>query len=206
MQRVQNGETDCFAELIRRYRPALVRVASSRLGQLDAAEDVVQETFLAAFKSRQSYDDRFGFRTWLWTILLNQCRRLGRRQARLPTVTAWSSNTNVERAAPIEPMSGESPNAPLDALLARERSAALQELLKQLTDVQADALRLRFFAGLKFDEIAGAMHCTPCTAKNRVRAGLLRLAQLLSGQPAVLTDDGHDHPQQIFDCDIGDIS
>ena len=49
---VQHGETELFAELVARYQPALRRVARSRLGRSDWAEDVVQETFLAAFKSR----------------------------------------------------------------------------------------------------------------------------------------------------------
>jgi RNA polymerase sigma-70 factor (ECF subfamily) len=45
--------------------------------------------------------------------------------------------------------------------------------------VQADALRLRFFGGLKFEEIAGAMQCSLSTAKNRVRWGLERMAELV---------------------------
>ena len=81
MRRANSDDSAAFAELVRRYRPALVRVASSRLGMPEGAEDVVQETFLAAFKSRRTFDERFGFRTWLWTILLNQCRRYAGRQA-----------------------------------------------------------------------------------------------------------------------------
>jgi sigma-70-like protein len=45
-----------------------------------------------------------------------------------------------------------------------------------LPTAQADALRLRFFGGLKFEEIADAMQCSLGTAKNRVRWGLMRLA------------------------------
>ena len=82
MRRANRDDPTAFAELVRRYQGALRRVAESRLGTVEAAEDVVQETFLAAYKSRHSYDDRFGFRTWLWTILLNQCRRYAGRQAR----------------------------------------------------------------------------------------------------------------------------
>jgi RNA polymerase sigma-70 factor (ECF subfamily) len=175
VERVRAGHTECFAELVRRYQPALARVARSRLGRADWAEDVVQETLLAAFKSCASYDPRYSFRTWLWTILLNQCR--SHYQRRL-------------RSVPIEPLGAGEPGAahdaperdgasPLGELLAKERAAKLESLLARLSTVQADALRLRFFGGLKFQEIAEAMQCSLNTAKARVRGGLERMATLL---------------------------
>jgi RNA polymerase sigma factor (sigma-70 family) len=73
MRRVQRGQTEWFAILVRRYQSALTRVARSRLGNLHLAEDIVQETFLSAYKSRHTFNPRYSFRTWLWTILLNRC-------------------------------------------------------------------------------------------------------------------------------------
>ena len=81
MLRVQAGELEQFATLIRRYQPALLRVARSRLGDATWAEDVVQETFLAVYKARHTYDPRRNFRTWLWTILINQCHTHGQRRS-----------------------------------------------------------------------------------------------------------------------------
>ena len=69
--------------------------------------------------------------------------------------------------------------SPVERLLAAERSDQLDRLLTQLRRSQADALRLRFFGGLKFHEIADAMQCSLNTAKNRVRNGLIRMAQLI---------------------------
>jgi RNA polymerase sigma-70 factor (ECF subfamily) len=192
MRRAQSGETRCFAQLIHRHQPALLRVARSRLGRAELAEDAVQETFLAAYKSRHTYDDRFAFRTWLWTILLNQCRRLSAKLARVPTVAAWSDYAGEGSLDDADAQRDESSvvdasAAPLARLLAAEQSATLHGLLARLSEAQADALRLRFFGGLKFDEIAVAMQCTPGTAKNRVKAGLLRMAELLAERSA--TDD-----------------
>jgi RNA polymerase sigma-70 factor (ECF subfamily) len=174
--RVCNGETECFAELVRRYQSALLRVARSRLGRADWAEDVVQETFLAAFKSCGTYNARYSFRTWLWTILLNQCRAHYQRRARgivvEPLADAGNSPAAVDDA-------GKHDGSPLGELLAKERAARLESLLAQLSSVQADALRLRFFGGLKFHEIADAMPCSLNTAKARVRRGLERMAELI---------------------------
>lgn len=182
MARLQAGEPEALAELMARYRPALVRVAASRLGRRDWAEDAVQETFLNVFKSRQSYDDRHSFRTWLWTIALNQCRRIWSQQRREPRVSSWSDETATCPSARLEQASLARDPLPLSCLLAAERSALLEQLLGRLPDSQADALRLRFFGELKFAEIAETMGCSLLTAKNRVAAGLLKLAEMLRNE------------------------
>jgi RNA polymerase sigma-70 factor (ECF subfamily) len=151
-------------------------VARSRLGRVDWAEDVVQETFLAAFKSCRSYNPRYSFRTWLWTILLNQCRshyQYRMRRVRLEALAEGGEPFVLDQA--VEPRS----TSPLAELLAKERTATLESLLGQLSSVQADALRLRFFGGLKFHEIAATMGCSLNTAKARVRCGLERMAKLI---------------------------
>ncbi|HUY35313.1 MAG TPA: RNA polymerase sigma factor [Pirellulales bacterium] len=184
---VQAGETERFAEIVRRYQPALLRVASSRLGRRDWAEDAVQETFLAAFKSRHTYRLEYGFRTWLWTILLNQCRRWAGRRARQPSVSCWSDEAAGAEASAVERASiARGAPLPLEKLLADERSAWLDASLSRLPATQADALRLRFFGGLKFEEIAGAMRCSLSTAKNRVRGGLVRMAELIRHSESAL--------------------
>jgi len=179
--RVQRGESECFAELVRRYQASLERVARSRLGRSDWAEDVVQETFLAAYKSAASYDARYNFRTWLWTILLNQCASHYHRQRR-----ALALNAPIGSVPPTDRADdrGGEEATPLGALLARERSAQLEQYLARLSTVQADALRLRFFGGLKFQEIAETMQCSLNTAKNRVRWGLMQLAAMISAEGA----------------------
>jgi RNA polymerase sigma-70 factor, ECF subfamily len=162
------GHRDALDVLARRYRPALVRTAWSRLGRTEAAEDAVQETLLCVFKSLHTYDSRCSFRTWLWTILLNQCKRAAKKQARRADDKSFV-RLESDAATSSLPLPGES-------LLAAERAAELGELLARLPEAQADALRLRFFGDLKFDEIAAAQGCTLSTAKYRVRSGLQQLS------------------------------
>jgi RNA polymerase sigma-70 factor (ECF subfamily) len=66
-------------------------------------------------------------------------------------------------------------------LLAKEASEQLYDLLAKLPEVQADALRLRFFGGLSFPEIAAAMQISESGAKHRVKVGLLTLAGWING-------------------------
>ncbi len=71
------------------------------------------------------------------------------------------------------------------ALLIRERGDQLQALLHELPDAQADAIRLRFFAGLKYEEIAQSMGVSLGGAKLRVRSGLRKLSERLLGEGGI---------------------
>jgi len=172
MRRVQAGEHQCFNELVIRYRQAFLRVAESKLSYSARAEDVVQETFLAVFAARDSFDPSMSFRAWAWTILLNLCRRDLKRQSSTPTTN------EVEVADTDGQQMRRSPRftSVLQEVLVSERNKQLQIWLRRLPENQADALRLRFFAGLKFQEIAEAMQCSLNAAKMRVKNGLLKLA------------------------------
>jgi RNA polymerase sigma-70 factor (ECF subfamily) len=178
MRRIQEGEFSFFEVLVERYRPALLRVASGMLNDAALAEDVVQETFLAVFASRHTFNPAFHFRTWLWTILLNLCRAQRKRLARRPQIVSRSTLTTSERANIADPSTSETA---LAALLIRERGAQLQGFLNELPDAQADAIRLRFFAGLKYEEIALSMGVSLGGAKLRVRSGLRKLSERLLG-------------------------
>ncbi len=173
----QAGETEAFAHLVRRYQGPLVKVALSRMGRQTLAEEAVQEAFLCAHKWLHTYDSKYSFRTWLWTILLNQCKRIGQREARHgERAAAGDLATSI-----IEPVCGG--RSPLEELLAREDGRQVHDLLAQLPEAQADALRLRFFGGLSFPEIAAAMQVSESGAKHRVKVGLLTLAGWLN-EPA----------------------
>ncbi len=189
MRRVQAGGFECFAELALRYESAMLRVACSRLGRRELAEDCVQESFMAAFKWRDTYDPHYSFRTWLWTILLNQCRGIARRSARLPRVSSWSDATGAfeSNSMTADSLTCREPE-PENHLLATEQRERLDLLLGRLSPAQADALRLRFFGALKYQEIADTMDCSLGTAKNRVRWGLLRMADLTSSDSALDPD------------------
>jgi RNA polymerase sigma-70 factor, ECF subfamily len=175
------GDREAFAQLARRYQGPLLQVARSRLGDRQLAEDAVQEALLCAFRWLHTYDSRYSFRTWLWTILLNQCTRLSQRRSKLPA-KAMLDHQSAASAEPLCPRTQESRAgvSPIEQLLARENVDRLHALLATLPEPQADALRLRFFGGLKFEEIAQAMACSVSGAKNRVRLGLLQLAVWLN--------------------------
>jgi RNA polymerase sigma-70 factor (ECF subfamily) len=102
-------------------------------------------------------------------------------------VRNWSDRADTGDAGE-HPSGLASNDATPDArLLAEERARQLEELLRQLPATQADALRLRFFGDLKFQEIADTMQCSLSAAKQRVRLGLQRMSTLL--RPRGKTDN-----------------
>ncbi len=74
------GDESAFAELVETYRPALQAHCYRMLGSFEDSEDLVQETFLRAWRKRGSFQGRSSFRTWLYRIATNACLdALGRR-------------------------------------------------------------------------------------------------------------------------------
>jgi len=182
MRQAQADNSQAFSVLVERYQVPLLRMARSRVGRPHWAEELVQETLLAAYRSRRTFDPRFSFRTWLWTILLNHCKAHAIRRQRRPTLESLG-DSSPDFVGP-----SSSSDDPFAALWQKQRAALLDELLDRLPTAQADALRLRFFAGLKFQEIADTTGCSLLTAKNRVRAGLLKLSE---SAPRELVDHHH---------------
>ena len=158
---VIDGDIECFEVLVCRYYRGLLRTAVLRLGDQQAAEDAVQECLLAAFRGLATYDSQYSFRTWLWAILRNECRRKYRDIKREGSRSQQFENTQVE------PQTGSS----IDPLESFEQYEEVNELIGRLPEKQAEAVRLRFAGELKYNEMAQLMGCSLATAKNRVRKG-----------------------------------
>ena len=186
MELVLEGQIERFDELVNRHRAPLLRAAVSKMRDQASAEDVVQDTFLAAFARRKTFNPEYSFRGWLWTIGLNTAKthlvRERRRSQRL-----------IEVASTIpEQVSKETG---LGVLLQNERSEVLAQMLAQIPEAEADALRMRFFGELQFNEIAHAMAISLNGARKRVRRGLERLTALLSEYEGSLSE----HEDSCFD-------
>ena len=120
---------------------------------MQLAEDAVQETFLAVFRGRMSFRTDQPFRPWLWTIHKNVCDVLAQKEQRREVGSGRSNDGSVD----------------VDAV---EERLLVRELLERLPAEQAEAVRLRFFGSLTYDEIAAVQECPTPTAKNRVRYAL----------------------------------
>ena len=145
MLRAAAGEMDAFAELVRRHQEAAWRAAYRMLSDPEAAEDVVQETFLRILESAARYRPTASFRTFLFTVL----RRLviDRYRKKQPVV--------MNSLPPVE--AGDDPS---DAVETQERREVVRRALGGLPERQRTALVLQQYEGLSYTEVAEVMGCS----------------------------------------------
>lgn len=165
------GDQHGYAELYERFASGAYRLCYSLLMNEQDSEDVLQESFVYAFKNLHRFDPKkASFKTWLYTIAVSRCRNTYRRK-RLPMVDI-SQLLGFELRAP----SSEAPEA---AAIRRDAEDAIQVALVDLSPRLREAIVLRYGQGLTYREIAEVMGCPQKTAESRVRLGHQRLKQSL---------------------------
>jgi RNA polymerase sigma-70 factor, ECF subfamily len=167
IQDVKSGAKQSFEVLMIRHEKFLMKVVVRMTRDLDAAEDIVQDTFIKAYKRLHIFEGRSSFRSWLYQIAVNTARNRFRKHSR-ETLTAEPAEQAV--AAEAE-----------NKLMAVDVRAILQEEIERLPDRQKTALTLRIFEDLSFKEIAEIMTCPYDTAKANYRHALLKLKERLQG-------------------------
>ena len=75
------GRDDAFAEIVQRHREPIFRLVRGYVGNPEEALDLVQESFISAFKHLDRFDQERPFRSWLARIAINKCRDWARRRA-----------------------------------------------------------------------------------------------------------------------------
>jgi RNA polymerase sigma-70 factor, ECF subfamily len=163
MQLASAGVDEAFSLIVRRYQSLVRGYCARRCGSSHAGDDVAQEVFVELWRTRARYQPRGKFRSYLFTIV--QTRTLNA----------------VMRTRPSEELTHDIPNPgdELDAVLAAERKRRVQHQISQLPSKLGEALLLRFFAGLEYEEMAEALGRSQTTVRSRVFHGVMRLRGLL---------------------------
>jgi RNA polymerase sigma-70 factor (ECF subfamily) len=140
-QRAQLGSNLCFEELVRRYQVPLMRFVHRKVGKRSDAEDIVQDSFLRAFRKLDRYRDAWSFRTWIYTITyriaLNHVRQ-ARRSDQSMSLDEKSIGGRHDARAEV----------------AEERSALWATAKKVLTDEQFTTIWLHYVEEMSSKQIA----------------------------------------------------
>ena len=159
------GDEEAFAMLVRRHHASLKRVARAYVSTDAVAEEVVQETWLAAIGAIDRFEQRATVKTWLFHILTNKARTRGVRERRAVPFAALAGNDDGPAVAPerfqrdgdawpghwaIPPRPWEDPERRLESLEAREH---LRAAIAALPSTQQAVLTLRDVEGLDADEV-----------------------------------------------------
>jgi len=147
-----------FESLIDRYQREIMSYAVRSLRDSQAAQDAFQETFLRAFRAYPRLPETANRRAWLYRIASNVCHDARRRLARQPL--------------PLDDtlMYGNSPGEGV-----HELALAVRSFVDSLPRRQREAVLLRKFQGMDYDEIAAVLGCSMDAARANVYQGLRRI-------------------------------
>lgn len=179
MAQFQAGDDGAFERLYERYKRPIYHYVYRRVGHDGRAEELAQEVFLGLVRARGSWRQEASFKTYLYRIALNQCASEARRgdfKKTDPIERPDGTQIDVEDARPLQ-----------DHETSRREEARLVEYaLGQLDADQREAILLREYQGLSYEEIADVTNSALGTVKSRIFRGKLELKRLL--EPVLAAD------------------
>jgi RNA polymerase sigma-70 factor, ECF subfamily len=161
-----------FELLFIKYRKRLERMISRMVRDEGAMQDIVQESFLKAWRALAGFRGESQFYTWLYRIAINTAKKQLMRAKRDPVISESSlSSGNDEDDNPLTEAlmnSGGEAETPEAAYAAQEIAKAVNEALEALPEELRRALVLREMEGLSYEDISEAMDCPIGTVRSRI--------------------------------------
>lgn len=164
VRRVLDGDTEAFGLLVERYRTEFGRLAEAMIGDPDAAEDVLQEAFISAYRSLGRCRDPERFRAWACRIVANRCRDVLRRRPAVPIDV-------------VELPAKESADAPAED---SELADQLERAMTQLTAEQREVFVMKEVEGRSYEEMAELLDMKVDALRMRVMRAKTVLRKALS--------------------------
>jgi len=177
--RTRAGDADAYRVLVERHGRALFRLAFRMTGNPQDAEDVVQESFLRAYRQLAKFDERASFGTWLYRIAANCSLDLIRsRRRRSEHQPLGESAAAEEQPDPVLSLPSRDPT-PERAALSSEVRDRLSEAMNELSATERTAFVLRHFEGMRIEEVSRVLSCQPGAAKHSVFRAVQKLRRAL---------------------------
>ncbi|MGB5522339.1 MAG: sigma-70 family RNA polymerase sigma factor [Polyangiales bacterium] len=181
--RAAAGDRRAFECLVGRHAAAVLRLATVVTDDPASAEDVLQQTFLSAYRNAAGFRAESSVRTWLLTIARNAAYRLRTKRGREDLMDEPLMTLGVE--------AGWGSDDPESLAIAAERRDTLTSALQSLSFIDREVLILRDVEGLNGPEAAKVLGITGRALKSRLHRARLRLARALRASPEIeLTDEG----------------
>ena len=177
LQGCRAGEPHAIETLVRQYQGVVYRVCLSILNDPADAEDATQETFIAAIKSLAGFRGDSAFRTWLYAIAVNCCRRYLKRRNR-----SHALQTSLKL---VSPAFSDPSSDPEHTMIRTQTADALREAIAALDEDHRLPVILRYYHEVPVTEIAqilgineGTVHSRLFNARERMR-GLITVRETL---------------------------
>jgi RNA polymerase sigma-70 factor (ECF subfamily) len=197
LARLRCGDELAFRTLVERYDATMLRVARLHVRDRQAAEEVVQETWIGVIKGLERFEERSTLKTWLFRILTNRAKTRGEHEARTVPFSALVAADVADDDPAVNPDRFQGPNdrfpggwaappprwetLPQERLLSQETLQRVEEAIERLPPAQRAVIRLRDIDGWDSEEVCemlglshGNQRVLLHRARSKVRAALER--------------------------------
>ena len=172
VERVRRGDRSAFGELVKRYQGKAYRLALRFTGSPQEAQEVLQETFLNAFRNLDSFRSESAFSSWLYRVTVNAAlMHLRKGRAGPPRIAIEDLPESIGLVG------GEWPDAATDR---REIAEVLSKALEELPEMYRAVFVLRDVEDLSTEQVAEILEVTLATVKTRLHRARLFLRERLA--------------------------
>jgi len=171
------GDTDAFRVLVERYSRKVFRLAYRMTQNEQDAEDVVQETFLRAYRRLKQFESRSSFGTWIFRIAANAAMDLTRKRGGHEQAEQSIPETE-DGANPLAQMPAPDPT-PDRILLSGELKHKVESVLASLSPQVRTAFVLRHYEGMSIEEIGSVLGLKLSATKNSIFRAVQKLRKEL---------------------------
>lgn len=188
LSRARAGDAQAFCLLVEPLQPRLLRQGVALSGDVSAAEDLVSETLVEAWKSLSRYNESCRLSTWLYSILLHRHQKAVRRARARPVSLAWlpffkaqELHEQQHQVPAVEP-------SPSETAGQNESFAQLRQCIETLPEKHRQIILLRFFEDASLPDMAAVVCCSVGTVKSRLHHALEKLRQMKMNLPDLKGD------------------
>jgi RNA polymerase sigma-70 factor, ECF subfamily len=164
--RAQQGDKKAFGMLVEKYHRKLGRLLSRMIRDQAEVEDVVQETFIKAYRALANFRGDSAFYTWLYRIGINTAKNYLVSMGRRPQVLQEVEIEDVENFDDGGEM--RTLETPETAMMTRQIAQTVNDTIADLPDELRTAITLRELEGLSYEDIANIMQCPIGTVRSRI--------------------------------------
>jgi RNA polymerase sigma-70 factor (ECF subfamily) len=179
IRRAVGGDASAFESLYARHKRALFQTALRVMGNVEDAEDALQEGLMAAYRNLKRFEGRSQFSTWLTRIVINASLMRRRSMRARPAVSLENFSEEENTISAEERFAAVDPN-PEEIYERRELDKLIKANLAELSPVLRDAFVLRESQGLSTSEAARALGVSENTLKARLWRARQQLAERLA--------------------------
>ena len=180
IDQIRAGDKAACAQCVEMHAPAIYRLALRMVGDPEEAEDVMQETFLSAFRAIESFEGRSGLATWLFRIANNVAlMRLRKRQPLFVSIDMPTAENDGAEVTPVQLFDWCC--LPEADFATAEAHGELEQAIAELSPALRSVFILRELEGLSTEATAQALELTPANVKVRLHRARLWLRERLAG-------------------------